>query len=436
MNRALSLRTRALTRRALAAALLAPALLAAPPAADAQTKKQDGFVYVGTNTQFNMIMAFRRDAGGHLYAPRVYPTGGMGVFPVTPDVLGVFDSDQNIVTDAAGKRLFAVNSGSDTIAVFDIRHDGSLAPVKGSPFPSGGRNPVSLGVSGNILTVVNKDYDLGRPGFNALTRHPNNTSFLITKQGKLLPIPGATVLATPAPGTGPGVSVPTQSLVSNGGRVVFDTDFFGLHLKSFRILPGGQLALADSQTLPASESPSAGNPFGLAIPLGLQVHPKTNVLYVGFVLDQRIGVYEYNELTGRMTFLRSVVATGDALVGVCWLVTNKQGTRLYATGNFNNTIAVLDISDARNPRLLQTVTLAQGMGNPTPNFPGNAAPFQIALDPAGKFLHVVTQLGAPGQNVNANSVQVLKVDGNGLLHLVDAVILPTFPYRPQGVVAR
>jgi hypothetical protein len=31
--------------------------------------------------------------------------------------------------------LFAVNGGSDTIAVFHINGDGTLTPVDGSPFP-------------------------------------------------------------------------------------------------------------------------------------------------------------------------------------------------------------------------------------------------------------------------------------------------------------
>jgi hypothetical protein len=48
------------------------------------------------------------------------------------------------------------NSGSDTIAVFHIGENGALPPVEGFPFPSGGNDPVSLGLSGNTLFVVNK----------------------------------------------------------------------------------------------------------------------------------------------------------------------------------------------------------------------------------------------------------------------------------------
>jgi hypothetical protein len=41
-----------------------------------------------------------------------------------------------------------VNSGSNTIAVFQVNHDGTLEPVEGSPFPSNGSDPVSVGVKG------------------------------------------------------------------------------------------------------------------------------------------------------------------------------------------------------------------------------------------------------------------------------------------------
>ena len=56
-----------------------------------------------------------------------------GVFDAT-FIPGPFDSDQNLIENASGTLLFAVNSGSNTIAVFHIQSDGSLAPVHGSPF--------------------------------------------------------------------------------------------------------------------------------------------------------------------------------------------------------------------------------------------------------------------------------------------------------------
>jgi hypothetical protein len=48
------------------------------------------------------------------------PAGGIGVFDPT-FALGPFDSDQNLIENSSGTLLFAVNSGSNTIAVRWIR---------------------------------------------------------------------------------------------------------------------------------------------------------------------------------------------------------------------------------------------------------------------------------------------------------------------------
>ena len=174
-------RHRAVVRWRRTVGLLARRILFALPflywgsTATAQAPK--GVVYVESNTPTNRILAFRRDDRGYLtpLSGSPFGTGGSGVHPIDPAVLGPFDSDQNLIVNPDRTRLFAVNSGSDTVAVFDIRPDESLVAVEGSPFPSGGVNPVSLGLAGNILVVVNKDYDLGRPGFNPAARKPNYT---------------------------------------------------------------------------------------------------------------------------------------------------------------------------------------------------------------------------------------------------------------------
>ena len=56
------------------------------------------------------------------------------------------------------KFLFAVNQGSDTVAVFRIdTATGALEHVEGSPFPSGGRAPSTTGFNG-------RDSDRGEQG--------------------------------------------------------------------------------------------------------------------------------------------------------------------------------------------------------------------------------------------------------------------------------
>jgi hypothetical protein len=45
-------------------------------------------------------------------------------------------------------------NGTGYTTKHDIFDDGSLQPVPGSPFPSGGKNPVSIGLAGDKLYVV------------------------------------------------------------------------------------------------------------------------------------------------------------------------------------------------------------------------------------------------------------------------------------------
>jgi hypothetical protein len=104
------------------------------------------YVYVETNLNpANSIRVFSRGVNGQLQeiAGSPFATGGAGSgyngVAVCPD-----DSDQEIITNPDHSLLFAINAGSDSIAVFNIGSNGALTPVAGSPFPSGGNDPVSL----------------------------------------------------------------------------------------------------------------------------------------------------------------------------------------------------------------------------------------------------------------------------------------------------
>ena len=137
------------------------------------------FVYVESNDPAgNAIFGFARHADGSL-APlpgSPFPTGGLGITPTF--ALGPFDSDQKVIVNPEHTLLFAVNGGSDSIAVFNIAANGTLTPVAGSPFPSGGSNPVSVGLAETTLCVVNQDQDPDHPGLFL----PNYTSFNVSAE--------------------------------------------------------------------------------------------------------------------------------------------------------------------------------------------------------------------------------------------------------------
>src|SRR3954453_1839514 len=127
-----------------------PAPAKAKAAAAQVDTSYDGTVYIETNDRHknaNSVLAYRYKGGS--FRPlrvREYPTGGRGSHDLSN--AGVLDAEQQLVTNADKRLLFAPNAGSDPVAVFHIEADGSLPPAPGSPFPSLGKAPASVGVRG------------------------------------------------------------------------------------------------------------------------------------------------------------------------------------------------------------------------------------------------------------------------------------------------
>jgi DNA-binding beta-propeller fold protein YncE len=192
--------------------------LFAPPSGFCGGEKEtapENMVYVQTNDYTsgkNAINAYRRDpVSGCLSLLGSYETGGTGLDNFD-DRIGPDDHAQEVIASPDRKLLFTVNGGSDTISVFRINSDGSLTLAKGSQVPSGGIQPVSLGLSGNKLYVVNQNGDPNRLNSGA----PNYTGFRVAGNGHLSPIPHSTIEL-------PNLSYPTQALISkaDGGALLF-----------------------------------------------------------------------------------------------------------------------------------------------------------------------------------------------------------------------
>src|SRR4051794_20685908 len=272
-----------------------------------------GLVYVATNDPRpgqNAVVAYRRAPDGTLTELGVYRTGGTGF--ANPDgVVGPEDSDQNVILNADRSLLFAVNGGSDSIAVFAVAADGSLTLVPAAPFPSGGPQPVSLGLRDGRLYVVNKDHDPARPGGAA---GPSYAAFEVAAGGQLKFRPDLTVPAEKG-------SSPAQALVSPDGRFLFGAEPFAGVLRSFRVDGGG---LDPRTTVPvAADHPS---------PVGLAVHPREPSLCGGLPPRAGVAVYPYDD-EGLLPLVGSAPTPGRA---VCWLVPNNAGSRLYTVSNASN----------------------------------------------------------------------------------------------------
>ena len=118
-----------------------------------------GAVYVATNAWNggNKILTFPRYADGSLGpVSAAVATGGRGsgpgqFAPIVNDPLG---SQNSLITDKAGRYLFAVNAASNSIAAFKIKSRGLEAI---GTVASNGDRPVSLAATNRVLYALNKN---------------------------------------------------------------------------------------------------------------------------------------------------------------------------------------------------------------------------------------------------------------------------------------
>ena len=94
------------------------------------------YLYLQTNDireGQNAVLGFRRLEDGSLSPLKANPfyTAGTGVNNDTHGKLGPNDNDTPMCPSSDGRRLFVVNTHSNTIAVFDLADDGSLRHVPG-----------------------------------------------------------------------------------------------------------------------------------------------------------------------------------------------------------------------------------------------------------------------------------------------------------------
>jgi 6-phosphogluconolactonase (cycloisomerase 2 family) len=360
------------------------------------------------STAGNSILAFKNDGSGNPTFLGSAPAGGIGVFDKT-FALGPFDSDQNLIVNSQGTLLFAVNSGSNSIAVFRITPNG-LQAVQGSPFASGGSDPVSLGLEDDILTVVNKDQD---PAQNANLVQPNYTTFRVSPNGQLTAVGNSTVSVAYG-------SSPSQALIASRGDFVFGADFLGGLLQSLRIDENGGLRQNPPQALP--DSVFTGQTAG-HLPLGMRTHPNLPILYVDITPISEVAVYRYDE-KGILSFVRAVSDSGAA---PCWAIVNHTGTRLYATNTGDNSIAVYDLTDPLDPVEIQHFVMTATTG----------AVFSTVIDQSGEWIYVSSELSGPTATPAANAFHTLKVSSDGTLtEPFSPTVLPiggSVPVRAQGI---
>jgi 6-phosphogluconolactonase (cycloisomerase 2 family) len=326
--------------RRVAGALVCAGALALPAQALAT-----GWVYTESNNPIpghNSVLALQYGPGGVLSPINVreYPTRGTGAALILGKSAGVISGDHEVQLSSDKRWLFAVNQGSNTIAVFRVNQaTGALVQVPGSPFSSGGVAPISVGYSRGRLVVANHGQLAPFDPAGMIPPGPASfTSFTVSRAGRL-----RLVSTIPAPHEGL-----TDASVSPFGGQVFSTGFYSQKIHALTFSKSGSLAEAPGSPTQFPPSMNANvhlPPFIPAalipIPFGIAVHPSKPYVYISGPLNFRIAIYRY-DAAGSLTFVGQVENPGA--VAACWAVVSKDGRYLYVANSATQDISLFDVS--------------------------------------------------------------------------------------------
>ncbi len=351
------------TARATAAIALS-VTLAAPAAA--RNFFSSGVVFTATNAAAgNAVIAFGRGAKGDLEHIGNFPTGGNG----TGSGLG---NQGGVVLEPDGRHLFVVNAGSDSISVFRVRHQGlALSDVE----PSGGSQPISLTVYGDLVYVLNAGGD------------GNITGFELSQHGRLSPLPDST---RPLGGAGTG---PAQIGFSPDGRLLVVTEKATNTIVTYVVDDDG---LAGDPVM----TPSAGvTPFGFSF-------GNRGRLLVSEATGGAPGastVSSYNLLSdGSLVTITPALPTTQS--AACWLVTTRAGRLAYTTNTGSNTVTGLRVARDGSLSLLDDDGSTATTG---------ATPIDAAVTRDGRFLYVLDS--------GDGALSAFRILFNGALESMDGI---------------
>jgi len=406
-----------------------------------------GWVYTESNNPAagqNSVLALNYSSKGRLNPAKIreYRTRGTGSAFIPNQSVGTLGGDQQVVLSKSGKRLLAVNQGSNSIAVFNVnRRTGALKHVAGSPFSSGGKAPISIGVRGRRVVVANHGTVAPFvPGPGADFGNPNFVSFSMSKKGRLRQLD-----SHPA---GPG---PTQALIGRGGGAVFSTNFYGFAgpenktIQALSLSKGGQLSEAPGSPQGFPESMYKNHPplppflpEGIdKLAFGIATHPTKSIAYILGAVNFQVGVYRYTK-NGQLTFASAQPNPGA--LAACWVVLTSDGRYMYTANTAAQSISQLRVSESGE----QITPIA----DPAP-VPSTGTDLNLAIDPKDRFLYAVAAHDDPDgprpQGVkpdgtivpapaDGNFLEAYRIGSGGKLKSIGTTALPVrLSQEPYGL---
>jgi 6-phosphogluconolactonase (cycloisomerase 2 family) len=349
-------------RSALALALSVVLAAFGSASADAMAHSA-GAVYTLTNSPTgNAVQVFERAGDGSLTPGGQFATGGTG----TGAGLG---NQGALVLD--GKRLFAVNPGSDSISAFEVSKSGlELADT----VASGGDQPISLTVDDGFLYVLNA----GGAG--------NISGFTVSRSGDLEPLAAST---RPLSGSGVG---PAQVSFDPDGEVLVVTEKNTNLIDTYEVGDDGRAAG------PATHPSSGATPFGFGF--DKRDHLIVSEAFGGAPDQSAVSSYELDD-SSLEPITESAATTETA---ACWVVVTKNGRFTYTTNTGSASISGYRIGPDGELSLLD----ADGRTGLT-----GAGPIDMALSRSSRFLYAL--------NSGDNTISAFRVGGDGSLTAIGQV---------------
>ena len=384
---------RVLSRAAVALAIgagltLAPAVASAHPSHPSHPPRSTGYVYVNDNSATsNAVAGFRRHHDGSLtpLPGSPFATGGAG----TGTAIG---SQGSLQAAFGGRYLLAVDAGSDQVSVLAVRGDGSLRPVRGATVSSGGTQPVSIAVHGNLVYVA-----------NAAAGGSNYTGFVLGFDGRLRQLPGSTVAL-------PDDAQPGDVLFNGTGTRLAGTRVGTSLIDSFVVGRDGRLHAAPGSPFAAQGPGPFGSEFRPTDPSELYVSNAHGGTGNGTVSAFHDGS------DGRLISI-GASPFADHQTAPCWVEISHDGRYLFTVNTAQPSVSSYAINHDGSLTLLGSTPFR----NPT-----GLAPVDARLSPDGSTLSVVDS--------GTHQVSTFSVHGGSLTELASSPTPLPAGSAPFGIV--
>ena len=357
-----------------------------------------GHVYVNDNTAgTNTIAGFDRHSDGSLttLAGSPFSAGGQG----TGTIVG---SQGALQSSGDGRYILATDAGSNQISVLRILPGGVLLPVGGGPVSSGGVEPISIAVHGDLVYVANEGDKVSGTG-------SNYTGFTLNPGGQLVPLAGSTfnLPATANPGDILFNATGTNLIGVEVGTAVAST----FRIDSFVVGSDGLITPGAGSPFPAQSAGPFGSEFSPVNPAHLYVSNAH-----GGAGNVSVSAFNVTNAGALSSIGSSPFADGQT--APCWVEISHDGAYLWTVNTGSTTISGYKILADGSLSLVTSTAFKSGTG---------IRPFDARLSADGSTLYVVDAAIA--------KVSAFAVSGGLLSELAQSPFALPGGATPFGIVA-